>query len=1139
MSTRAAGPDYTYKPFEYAPDDPLAGEHAAVLRWVDEALDKLSERRWYEDVELKERPAGKAMLDAKPEAAKRYVVAAVAQLRHLDAEMQRVKDQAKNEFQRIYGNNLPGWDAVWGRRRQTQAVVDTLIRRSLPLEEADIIALIESCVASEYAFLAPVGGITRALQRYAADGAMTPALREAVRRFAGKLRDSHHKDEKRHATAVEQLLACGKAEAGASPAVGETTPATLPPPQPAPAGHAAVLDQLKRALGIPVPPGTEREATQTQEVGRDRFPLRADSPLRAEHAMLTRLFDAVVGQVGYNSPALERLDVGRRIVELDPFARGKVLLAAAERAVAAQVGRAPLAIDGDHGYWQAQSAAEGTATRLMSISFHLDRDGIFDFFLFVAGRHTYGGTTRIQEATSRLLEHLRPAVASSPLAEGERYVLHLLRDWLIDGPPLGAPSDAVRGLTELIGDAATFFLVSGEAWSDAVNTDLAALPAARRTAWVALLRHLLTATAARPAEQWLKAAAKLVEAAGGAAEVAALLARWFPLVNRGRTIKRLGAGTWDTRSGGDVMHEENATALRGMLWLVPTLKSPDLTRLVSAVALSAYRKVPGVGPRAVKVGNAAVYALSELGTEEAVGQLAMLKVRVKFGTAQKEIEKAFNAAAEALGLPRDQIEELGVPTYGLEEVGLRRETFGDFTAELRVDGRDAKLAWSRASDGKPQKSVPAKVKAEHKEELKELQQACKDVAAMLPAQAERIDSMFLLRKRWPIAAWRERYLDHPLVGTIGRRLIWSVSGADGGNERSAAWLDGRLVDGDDNPVEPTPETQVSLWHPIGRPMHDVLAWRAWLQRHQVRQPFKQAHREVYVLTDAERNTRTYSNRFAAHVLRQHQFNALCGARGWKNRLRLMVDDSYPPATKELPTFGLRAEYWVKGIGDEYGTDTTDSGAFLRLATDQVRFYRTGAAENYGHAHGGGYTTAAHGPGVANLNEPLPLEQIDPLAFSEVMRDVDLFVGVASVGNDPTWQDGGPGGRFQGYWNDYSFGELSATAQTRREVLAGLLPRLKIRDRATLGDRFLVVRGDIRTYKIHLGSGNILMEPNDQYLCIVPARSNAAPEEQTPDGHGLFLPFEGDTTLSVILSKAFLLAADKGIKDPTITRQIAI
>ena len=94
-----------------------------------------------------------------------------------------------------------------------------------------------------------------------------------------------------------------------------------------------------------------------------------------------------------------------------------------------------------------------------------------------------------------------------------------------------------------------------------------------------------------------------------------------------------------------------------------------------------------------------------------------------------------------------------------------------------------------------------------------------------------------------------------------------------------------------------------------------------------------------------------------------------------------------------------------------------------------------------------------------------------------------------------------------------------------------MPRLKIADRCSFADRFLVVRGDKRTYKIHLGSGNILMEPNDQYLCIVPdSRSRARQDD-------LFLPFEGDSTLSIIISKALLLADDTKIKDPTITRQI--
>src|SRR5262249_9796633 len=165
-----------------------------------------------------------------------------------------------------------------------------------------------------------------------------------------------------------------------------------------------------------------------------------------------------------------------------------------------------------------------------------------------------------------------------------------------------------------------------------------------------------------------------------------------PLVARGGTIPRIGSYAGGVRGASAVMNEGNADALRGLLWMVQLLPPPEgAARSVTAVALSAFKKGPGVRARAVRGGHAAVYGLSELHSPEAVGQLAMLKVRVKFGTAQKEIEKAFNTAAEALGLPRDQIEEMGVPSYGLEDVGRRSESFGEYRADLVVNGTDAEL----------------------------------------------------------------------------------------------------------------------------------------------------------------------------------------------------------------------------------------------------------------------------------------------------------------------------------------------------------------------------------------------------------------------------------------------------------------
>jgi hypothetical protein len=145
-----------------------------------------------------------------------------------------------------------------------------------------------------------------------------------------------------------------------------------------------------------------------------------------------------------------------------------------------------------------------------------------------------------------------------------------------------------------------------------------------------------------------------------------------------------------------------------------------------------------------------------------------------------------------------------------------------------------------------------------------------------------------------------------------------------------------------------------------------------------------------------------------------------------------------------------------------------------------------------------------------------------------MRDVDLFVGVACIALDPNRADRGTDPYYD-YWRQASFGPLSATAEVRRDVLARLLPRTRIADRVELADRYLRIRGNCGTYKVHLGSANVLVEPDDRYLCIVPASSSRAKR--------VLLPFEGDGVLSLLLSKALLLAADDKITDPTILRQL--
>jgi len=321
-------------------------------------------------------------------------------------------------------------------------------------------------------------------------------------------------------------------------------------------------------------------------------------------------------------------------------------------------------------------------------------------------------------------------------------------------------------------------------------------------------------------------------------------------------------------------------------------------------------------------------------------------------------------------------------------------------------------------------------------------------------------------------------------------------------EEPTTWIDAAGVT---RTVDPATAT-VRPWHPVRSTPDEIRALRAVLTEHEIRQPFKQAFREVYLLTPAEEETAVYSNRFAAHILRYQQTYALMKTRGWvTNYLGSWESGSAGCAKRSFDDDGVTAHFFH----DPANVDETERYGRVELCvTDQVRFIRTGDR------------------GAV----PLPLVDIDPVVLSETMRDVDLFVAVCSIGNDPEWTDRGEQ-RHGDYWQHYAFGELGSSAEVRRDALAQILPKLKIAAQCELDDRNLVVHGQLGTYRIHLGSGNVMMDPS-RYLCIVAGRGGAKTSK-------VFLPFEDDHLLTVILSKAFLLAADTKITDKTILQQMGV
>lgn len=539
--------------------------------------------------------------------------------------------------------------------------------------------------------------------------------------------------------------------------------------------------------------------------------------------------------------------------------------------------------------------------------------------------------------------------------------------------------------------------------------------------------------------------------------------------------------------------------LKGLIWVSVRLDHATMAGPLGRFAELCYRKVPGVGPRSVKLGNAALWALSDMANEpRAAAELIRLREKIKYPSARSAIDNRLGEMASKAGQSVQALEDLSLPNFGLGNDGRLERIFGTARVQLEVSANDVAVRWFNAA-GAEVKSIPADVKRDHAAGLTAFRSALKDIESARAGQVVRLEQSWVENRDWAFDDWKTHFLAHPLRRPIAESLIWRIDGESGA---FAVMASGTIVaDVRGEAIAVPAGARVRLWHPLDAAPAEVLAWRRRIVDSGATQPIKQAHREIYVLTDAERQTRVYSNRFAAHILRQHQFRALCQARGWTYGL-MGAWDSWNLPQKVLPAHGLTAQYHVEVVDNG---QRTEAWVPLHIASDQVRF-------------------------VNGRSESVPLDDVPPVVFSEVLRDVDLFVAVTSVANDPNWTDGGPDGRFGGYWTQWAFGDLGQSAQTRRELIATIAPRLSIRDKLEITEKFLVVEGKRQKYAIHFGSGNIQILPANRYLCIVPDRPPLETEK-------LRLPFAGDSLLSIILSKAFLLVDESRIKDETILRQL--
>jgi hypothetical protein len=311
-------------------------------------------------------------------------------------------------------------------------------------------------------------------------------------------------------------------------------------------------------------------------------------------------------------------------------------------------------------------------------------------------------------------------------------------------------------------------------------------------------------------------------------------------------------------------------------------------------------------------------------------------------------------------------------------------------------------------------------------------------------------------------------MDHAIVRPLLERLVLQHDGARGYPVKNGKALE--THNGKTAAVKAT--DRITIAHPL-----DLLAgkdWHHWQKDCFARerlQPFKQIFREIYVATRDEEHEGDRSRRYAGHQLNPQQAMALFGQRGWSTREgieKLFRDD------------GIIAEVYFNG---GYTTPADVESPTLEL----VGFRRRDSWQL------------------------LALKKVPKKIFSEVMRDLDLVVSVAHVGGvDP---------------------EASAsTIDMRGALLTETFALLSIKN-VKLDSRHALIKGQLGSYSVHLGSGVVHKQPGGA-VCMVPVHSQHRGR--------LFLPFaDNDPKTAEVVSKVLLLARDNEIQDPTILQQITL
>ena len=385
----------------------------------------------------------------------------------------------------------------------------------------------------------------------------------------------------------------------------------------------------------------------------------------------------------------------------------------------------------------------------------------------------------------------------------------------------------------------------------------------------------------------------------------------------------------------------------------------------------------------------------------------------------------------------------------------------DIDVYIKIDDLgQSEIIYEKA--GKELKSLPTKLKKDkYIEDIKEVHKNLKEQYRRSRKMLEEAMEDGIEFYGYEI----ENLMTNPVIAPILKSLVFKM-----GNDLGY-YVDKKLKSVKKKSVAVKDDSLLKIAHCFD--LFESGEWSAYQKDifdRELKQPFKQVFRELYVKTVDEKG-RDKSLRYAGHQVQPAKTVALLKTRRW------IIDGQE----------GLEKVYYKKNIiAKIFALADWFSPADIEAPTlEEVQFFDR------------------------KTFKPILIDDVPDLIFTEVMRDLDLVVSVAHIGDvDP---------------------EAShSTIEMRKAIVEFNCKLFKLKN-VTFTENHALIKGERAEYSIHLGSG-LIHQKAGSAINVLPVHSQHRGR--------VFLPFiDDDPKTAEIMAKVILFAQDEKIKDVFILEQI--